>query len=396
MRILHTSDWHIGRTFHAESVREHLESVLGTLPTMVTDHAVDLVCVSGDIFDSSIPPAWAFDLLTELLVRIRAVGATVVISSGNHDSAERLRYMAPLAALGGVHVCATPLEPCRPIILHDDHGAVRVYAMPYLEPVMLRTRGPQDAADVRTQDDAIAWATNRIRTNISAEDEGARTVVLAHCFAAGVPANVPGADLERDLTAGGLDVVSTDHFAGFDYVALGHIHSRMKLSEAIRYSGAPLHYSFTEAGQPRGAWLVELDSDGLRACDWLDFPVPRRLHKLEGNLQELLTNPEFAAYEDCWLQITLTDTLRPIDTMNKLRDRFPYVVHLLFAPRDAPKHTDRYRTRLASLTTDRDRMEAFLTLIRGASATTEHEQWQAEVSRLDELIAEQTMAETSR
>lgn len=388
MRILHTSDWHIGRTFHGESVRDHLDAVLARIPVWVEEHDIDLVCVAGDIFDSSLPAAWAFTALTELLVQIRAAGATVVLSSGNHDSSDRLGYLAPLAATAGVHIHANPLQPCAPVVLDDEFGTVRLYPIPYLEPAIVRTQGGEGASEVRTQADAIAWAVSQINDDLAAHADAAatRSVVLAHCFAAGVPSTAPGTDLERDLSAGGLDVVPLDHFAPFDYVALGHIHSKMELRPSIRYSGAPLHYSFSEAGLPRGAWLVDLDGTGLKSCQWLDFPIPRALQCRSGTLAELMAMDDNDPLRNDWLQLTLTDDVRPTDAMLKLRTKFPHTVQLRYAPTQQAATATGYRHTLARTRTDRDRIVAFLKHVRIGAATTANDDWSHELTMIDELV----------
>lgn len=397
MRILHTSDWHIGRTFHGETVRDHLGVALAAIPEWVDRYDVDVVLVAGDIFDSSLPAAWAFEALTELLVNIREAGAQVILSSGNHDSAQRLAYMAPLTATAGVHVRADPVAPIEPVILHDEYGEVRFYPIPYLEPAVVRTRGDEQAAEVRTQADAITWAIGRIQTDLDAcSNPKVRTVALAHCFAAGVPAATPGFDLERDLSAGGLDVVPVELFTPFTYVALGHIHSRMKLTDSVRYSGAPLHYSFTETGTDRGAWLIEFDAAGIKESQWLEFPIPRALRQITGTLDELLEGTEHDDARADWLQVTLTDALRPIDAMLKLRRKFPNTVQLLYAPPQSPREAETYRSKLAKAKNDSERIISFLKHVRNGEATSESPNWSRELEMVDSLIEAHAQQESTR
>ncbi|WP_282825600.1 exonuclease SbcCD subunit D [Gulosibacter sediminis] len=380
MRILHTSDWHIGRTFHGESTLAHLEEVLRALTEFVPEHDVDVVVVAGDIFDSSAPAAAAFDFLAAALQRLRAAGATVVVSSGNHDSAARLRFPSAWAKLADIHISADPARPAAPIELLDEHGSVRCYPIPYLEPALVRHLPGADG--VRSQEDALRWATEAVRADLTAHgSDGERTLVLAHCFVSGVPETTPGDDIERDLTAGGIDVVPSSLFEGFDYVALGHIHSRVEVTERIRYSGAPLHYSFSEAGAPRGAWLVDLDADGFAGATWLELPVPRALTRLRGELDELLTNAAHADAAGDWVQAQLTDAARPIDAMRRLRARFPHAVHLEYDPpapaEGAPSHLEQ----LSQHTSDEQRLRSFFEFVRGESAT------EAELDELDDLLA---------
>lgn len=389
MRILHTSDWHIARTFHSEPTLEHLGEVLRALVAAVPEHGVDVVVVSGDIFDSAAPAAAAFDFLADALQQLSAAGATVVVSSGNHDSAARLRFPAAWARLAGIHISAEPSRPVAPVELRDEFGTVWCYPIPYLEPALVRHQ--PGAAEVRTQEDAMRWATEAVRADFAERGEpGDRTLVLAHCFVAGVPESTPGADIERDLTAGGIDVVPSSLFDGFDYVALGHIHSRVELTERIRYSGAPLHYSFSEAASPRGAWLVDLDAAGFAGARWLELPVPRPLAHLRGELETLLHDASFDEVESHWVQAQLTDAARPVDAMRRLRTRFPHAVHLEYDPPEAARGATIHLEQLAAHTSDEQRLRGFFEFVRGSAASD------AEIAELDELLAQAREQEAQR
>ncbi|MET0844156.1 MAG: exonuclease SbcCD subunit D [Mycetocola sp.] len=343
MRILHTSDWHIGRTFHGHSTIENLRSVLATLAVVVREREVDVVAVSGDIFDSATPAAESYTVLESAVMALREAGATVVLTSGNHDSATRLGFMSRFSGLAGVHVVTRHDQHDQPITLNDEHGPVHFYGIPYLEPSLIRHHYP-DAA-LRSHEQVLGFVMDRIRTDLAAR--GGRSLVLSHCFAVNVAATdadngtsvVHTSDVERDITAGGIDYVPLSVFDGPDYVALGHLHGRSSLSDRVRYSGAPLHYSFSEAAKPRGGWLVDLDAAGLASVDWIDLPVPRALRVVTGTLDEILADPGLSAAEGQWLSVILTDTVRPLDSMRRLQARFPFCVALEHRPAvtaDAP------------------------------------------------------------
>ncbi|WP_168625659.1 exonuclease SbcCD subunit D [Cryobacterium sp. BB307] len=375
MRLLHTSDWHIGRTFHGHPTTGHLREVLDALVTVVRDNHVDVVLVAGDVFDSATPAAEYYEVLTDVLREIRGTGATVVLTSGNHDSATRLGFQSDFASLAGIHVVTRPELHDRPIELSDEHGNVAIYGIPFLEPALVRHRYPD--VELRTQADVLRMAMDNIRADV--RERGTRSVVLSHCFAANVGApdldhergmvsQTPG--LERDLTAGGLDVVPLSTFDGVDYVALGHIHGRAQLSDSVRYSGAPLHYSFSEAAKPRGVWLVDLNANGLAGAEWVDLPIPRRLSVLTGTLDELLGDPALANYENDWVCAFLTDQARPLDAMRRLQARFPWCAHLEHRPSivtEASGATYAERLRLKS---DSEIVDGFLEHVRNGVGTT--------------------------
>jgi exonuclease SbcD len=336
MRILHTSDWHIGRTFHGHSTVENLRTVLTALVESVREHRVDVVVVAGDVFDSATPAADYYTVLTDTLRAIRDTGATVVMTSGNHDSAARLGYLSEFASLAGIHIVTRPEQLDQPITLTDEHGPVHFYGIPYLEPALIRHLYPD--ATLRTHEQTLGFALDRIRADLDAR--GGRSVVISHCFAVGgVALSTPGSaegteatDVERDITAGGLDYVPLAVFDGPDYVALGHIHGRSALSDRVRYSGAPLHYSFSEANKPRGSWLVELDAAGLASVEWVPLPVPRALVVLTGTIDTLLADAALAEHEEHWVSAVLTDQVRPMDSMRRLQERFPWCVTLEHRP----------------------------------------------------------------
>lgn len=361
MRLLHTSDWHIGRTFHGHATLDALRGVLLELAEAVRREHVDVVLVAGDVFDSATPAAAAFELFEQAVLAIRAAGAEVVMTSGNHDSAARLGHQAPFAAAGGVHVRTRADGVGSPVELADEHGTVDVYGIPYLEPIVV---GAKD------HEAALTDAMDRVRA--TAAERGNRSVVLAHCFAsAGVtPAAVGG---ERDITAGGVQVVPASIFDGVDYAALGHIHSHVRLAETIRYSGAPLHYSFGETSPARGGWLVDLDAAGFVSATWLDLPVPRRLSTVTGPLESLLTDERWRGVEQDWVDAVLTDRLRQPEAMARLRGRFPFIARLEHRPVGAPSaDASSYGARTAGLP-DADLIAGFLEHVRAGTGPTSEE-----------------------
>ncbi|MHC2184410.1 exonuclease SbcD [Rathayibacter agropyri] len=362
MKLLHTSDWHIGRTFHGHSTFAALGLVLDALVETVRAERIDAVLVAGDIFDSAVPAAEHFTLLTHTLEAIRAAGADVVLTSGNHDSPARLGFQAGLLRSSGVHVLTDPEAYAEPVVLRDATGLeVGVYGIPFLEPALYRHRHPEES--LRRHEEVLAFAMGRVRA--AAEAAGRPWVVLAHCFAVGAPAAV----LERDITAGGLDYVSVEHFAAADYAALGHVHGRAELLPSVRYSGAPLHYSFGEAAKPRGGWLVTIGAGGLDGVEWSPLPVPRRLSVIEGRLAELLADPSLAEFEADWVSAVLTDAVRPLDAMASLQSRFPGCATLEHRPPQAAAEPRAYAERIRGRS-DVDVVDDFLAHVRGGHGAT--------------------------
>lgn len=371
MRILHTSDWHIGRTFHGHSTMDALAEVLAALTEQVRQNSVDVVVVAGDVFDSATPSGPAYTLLGDALVALHETGARVIVTSGNHDSAARLGFQARLLR-EGIHVLTDPLAVGRPITIADADGPVQFFGIPYLEPAIVRQHWPEGDAEgrqLRTQAQTMAHAMDLVRSGM--KEHPGRSVAIAHCFAAGVDATV---GLEREVRQGGLDVVPLSVFDGPDYVALGHIHGRQQISDRVRYAGAPLHYSFGEQHKPRGSWLVELDADGLASVEWLDLPVPRRLVTLTGPLEEILAAATVAEHVDDWVCAIYTDAAPQSEPMRRLRESYPYCAMVQHQPLAAPAEEERsYAQRLRAAVTDAERIEAFLEHVRAGHGPTEIE-----------------------
>jgi exonuclease SbcD len=323
VRILHTSDWHLGRSFHRVGMLEHQAAFVDHLIEVVAAEQVDLVVVSGDVYDRALPHVDAVRLADETLARLADSRARVVMSSGNHDSAQRLGFGSRLMDAAGIHLRTDASTVGMPVMLEDSHGPVAVHAIPYLDPHALHE--PWELP-TRTHEAALAEAMRRVHAEVAARPT--RSVVLAHAFVAG---GLPS-ESERDISVGGVSVVSASLFDGISYTALGHLHGRATLSETLRYSGSPLAYSFSEAGHTKGSWLVELGADGVTAAEFLEAPVPRPLSTIAGELEALLEDPRLAAAEHHWVQATLTDAVRPERPMERLRSRFPHALVLTFAP----------------------------------------------------------------
>ena len=361
MRLLHTSDWHIGRSLHGTDLLAEQEAVLGGLADVVAAEAVDVVLVAGDVYDRAVPSADATGVLDRVLMRLRSAGAAVVLTPGNHDSARRLAFGAGLMARSGVHVRAVTSALDEPVLLSDSHGDVAVYGLPYLEPEVARHE--LGLAEARSHEAVLAAAMERVRADLFLRP-GARSVVLAHAFVGG---GVPS-DSERDICVGGVDLVPAAVFDGVDYVALGHLHRPQTLSERVRYSGSPLAYSFGEAGQHKQAWLVDLDATGLAGVRPVPLPAPRELTLLRGTVDELLADPGLTAVEQHFLSVQLTDPVRPSDPMRRLQVRFPHCVHLEWAGSGAGADGRSYTERMSGRS-DLEIAGEFVAHVRGVAVT---------------------------
>ncbi len=326
MRLIHTSDWHLGRSFHREDLLGAQARFVDFLVDTVRSERVDAVLVSGDVYDRALPSVDAVALCNDALRRLAATGTRVVLISGNHDSARRLGFGADLIDAAGIHLRTDPRRCGEPILLGDRDGPVAFYGLPYLEPDAVRG----DLGDVdRSHLAVVSAAMARVRADLAGRP-GARSVVLSHAFVTGGETS----ESERDISVGGVSAVPAAVFDGVDYAALGHLHGAQAIGDRVRYSGSPLPYSFSEEHHRKAVLLLDLAArPGEPATvEHLPTPAERRLRRVSGHLDDLLTDSRWAALSGHFLQVTLTDPVRPRDAMEQLRRRFPHVLVLGFAP----------------------------------------------------------------
>ncbi|NNG40914.1 exonuclease SbcCD subunit D [Flexivirga sp. ID2601S] len=337
MRLIHTSDWHLGRMFHGAGLLDAQAAYLEHLVEVVRAERVDAVLVSGDIYDRALPAPASVQLLDDTLVRLREAGAHVVLSSGNHDSAVRLGFGSRVLELGGVHVRTRPESVGRPVLLGD----VAIYPLPYLEPsVTAAALGTAEA----THAGVLRAAIDRVRAD--AAGRGVPAVVMAHAFVVGSTTS----DSERDIGVGGTSAVPASVFDGVAYAALGHLHGAQSVGAVGRYSGSPVAMSFSEADHRKSSVLLEVSEAGT-SYELIEAPVQRPMRRLHGTLDDLLADPGLADAETAWCQVTLTDQARPLGAMERVRSRFPHTLQLLFEQQVVPMADRSYTSRHAGRST---------------------------------------------
>ena len=358
MRLIHTSDWHLGRSFHRVGLLDAQARYLDHLVEVVSAEGVDAVLVSGDVYDRALPSPDTVELLSYAVTRLIDAGAAVVLSSGNHDSAIRLGFASDLLARAGLHIRTSLDSVGMPVMIGDT----AIYPLPYLEPSVA---ADSIGADARTHAAVLSAAMDRVRAD--ARSRQSPSVVMAHAFVTGGATS----QSERDISVGGVSAVHPDVFAGADYVALGHLHGPQRISETVRYSGSPIALSFSEATHHKGSVLVGLSAGGLEV-EPIPAPVNKSLAILRGGLEDLLRDPRHRAAESAYCQITLTDTVRPMGAMELVRRRFPDTLVLAFEPAGAQVVP---RTSAAAVRQrgDLDLCCEFLTHVRAGNPASEQE-----------------------
>ena len=356
MRILHTSDWHLGRQFHGLSLDDDHEHILVQILAMIDDERPDVVIIAGDIFDRANPPQSAITRLSQFLTTVRAASdAAIVIIAGNHDSAAQIGAMGVLAD-GGAAIVRGPLdEDERPLVVSDAHGPVAISALPFAF---------EYAARLCFDDDSIGCPADVIRAQLASARkhvaEGMRWVVVAHAFVDGAATS----ESERPLTrmVGGIETVSAAAFEGAHYVALGHLHRPQPVGlDHIRYSGAPLAFGFDEEGQQKSVSLIDLAADGTVTVAEVPLRPLRQVRTIRGKLLELLAATEVS---NDIVRVVLTDDTPQIDPMKRIRAFYPNAVQLSYERNERPAEL-RLEEQCAAIDDPQTLSSAFLEFIRG-------------------------------
>ncbi|HHP0510171.1 TPA: exonuclease SbcCD subunit D [Vibrio harveyi] len=321
MKFIHTSDWHLGRQFHNVSLLDDQQAVLDQLIHYIENNPVDAVVVAGDIYDRSVPPTIAIELLNKVVKRICGeLNTPMILISGNHDGAERLGFGSEQMKNAGLHIISNFEDMLTPVVIETESaGQVAFYGMPYNDPEQVRFTYKEP---VSTHDQAHKLLAEKIAEQFQPEQ---RNVLVSHCFVDGAIES----ESERPLSIGGSDRVSHEHFLNFDYVALGHLHQPQKKGEEyIRYSGSLMKYSFGEQNQKKGFTLVEIDQNGFVSAEHINLAAPHEMRIVEGELEQVIEQGKTDPKNEDYLLVRLMDKHAILNPMEKLRTVYPNVLHL--------------------------------------------------------------------
>lgn len=321
MKFLHTSDWHLGRQFHNVSLLEDQRHVLAQIIDYIKHNAVDAVVLAGDVYDRSVPPTLAIELLDDVVEQICGeLCVPLIVIPGNHDGAKRLGFAAKQMKQSGLHIIADFEHMLEPVVINSEQaGDVAFYGMPYNDPELVRH---YYQVPTTTHDQAHQYLCEQITSRMSSAQHN---VLISHCFVDGAIAS----ESERPLSIGGSDRVSHEHFLPFDYVALGHLHQQqMKGEEFIRYSGSIMKYSFSEQHHKKAMTLVELNREGFVSAKQVPLEAPHNMRIVEGELEQIIEQGKTDPNSHDYLLVRLQDKHAILDPMEKLRKVYPNVLHL--------------------------------------------------------------------
>jgi DNA repair protein SbcD/Mre11 len=324
MRLIHTADWHLGRLFHGRRLTGDQAVVLEKLIELVAEVRPAVVLVAGDLYDRAVPPIEAVELLDHVLSEIvLGLGVPVVAIAGNHDSAERIGFGAALYRERGLLVAGQLSPAAEPLVLQDEHGRLAIHSVPYAAPAEARYRYADDS--IHDHAAALEASVSRAR---AATPAGVRSVLVAHAYVSGAETS----ESERPLSLGGAGEVPASMFAGFDYVALGHLHrSQPAGDQRVRYAGSLLKYSFAEHDQRKSVTVVEVGApqpDGLAALsvEQTELAAPHNVRRVEGTLAEILERGRTDPGRDDYVLACLSDRGALLDPLSRLREVYPWTM----------------------------------------------------------------------
>ncbi len=321
MRFIHTADWHLGRFLHGVRLTEDQAFLLDQFVELARDAGPDLIVIAGDVYDRAVPPPDAVRLLDDVLSRIvSGLGLPAIVIAGNHDSPERLGFGRSLFASSGLHIIGDVRAEQYTVTIHDKHGPVDFHPLPFFEPPTVRLTLDDDS--VRDCDRASLALVDRIRNR---RPDNRRSVLITHAFVDGGHET----ESERPLSIGGSDRVRAESFAGFDYVALGHLHQRQNVgSERIRYSGSLFKYSFSEADHEKSVDVVEMDSRGVCSVESVSLRPRRDLRRVSGYMADLLSDPGPEHLREAYVAVSLLDRGQILDARGRLAAVYPNILHV--------------------------------------------------------------------
>lgn len=320
MKIFHIADLHLGKTVQGVNLTNDQRYIMEQFIEQIDAEQPDVIIIAGDLYDRSLPPVEAVDLLDDVLAEIVLKRNIPMLAiAGNHDSPTRLQFANKLLEASGLHIVGEMSATIKTVQLNDTAGAVHFHLIPFAEPSVVRNA--LNDSSIKTYDDAMRATIASIQLH-----EDARHIAIAHAFVTSSGQEEENTSTsERPLSIGGSDCVNADYFEPFHYTALGHLHKAHKVKhDRIRYAGSPLKYSVSEANHQKGFVIVDLQADGSITYENRALIPKHDLRVVEGEFQQLLAG---AVNED-YVFIRLTDETPVIGAMEQLRTVFPNAMHV--------------------------------------------------------------------
>ncbi|CEN83442.1 exonuclease SbcD [[Clostridium] sordellii] len=334
MKIIHTSDWHIGKIVNEFSMIEDQKYILNKLIELIEIEDPKVLIIAGDIYDRSIPPVEAVELLNETLNKlIIEKNIKVLAISGNHDGGERLSFGGSILEKQGLYIAGRDEELYKKVTIKDENKNINFYLVPYKDPAL--TRKILEDKEIKSHNDAMISVVNKIKRELNKKE---KNILVGHGYITMKRkdaikelenkyevAELETSESERPLSIGGTDLIDGNIFEDFDYVALGHLHGRQKVGrEEMRYSGSLLKYSFSEVNQKKGVYILDINKENNIDIDFKPMKPLRDLRIIKGNIEDLLEEGRnIKEGKNDYIQAILTDDGELINPMEKLKSVYP-------------------------------------------------------------------------
>ncbi|MGE7022528.1 exonuclease SbcCD subunit D [Solibacillus cecembensis] len=322
MKIFHTADWHLGKLVQGVSMVADQQHILQQFIEEIRTEKPDVIIIAGDLYDRSVPPTDAIQLLNTTLQQILIEEKTPIIAiAGNHDSATRLNFGSELMKASGLHISGNLDKVIEPVVLQDAYGDVHFYLVPFAEPSTVRAIFEDET--ITTHEAAMAKIIEQIKLTL---DPTKRNIIVAHAFITkdGLPeANT--SDSERKLTIGGTECINSALFEPFCYTALGHLHqAHFVANETIQYAGSPLKYSESEVNHKKGFTIVDLQENGEVILQRRPLTAIREMKIVTGMLEAILQHPRSEDY----VFVKLLDESYVKGATELVRTVYPNALHI--------------------------------------------------------------------
>lgn len=326
MKIFHTSDWHLGKIIHGKSLLEDQKYFIeNNFFPAVLEHKPDVVIIAGDVYDRSIAPVEAISLFSNVIERLHNEKIKVFCISGNHDSAERITAYSEILIDSGVYFSSNITDCFKPITLRDNINNINVnfYLLPYFDlvkaKIVLKTYDNSEN-DISSLDEAYSKIIEKIYENMNNDEIN---ILIAHCFISGSKIS----DIENPLLVGNSCEVGFSKFSKFDYVALGHIHSQQKCAVNMRYSGAPLKYSFGEPDKNKSITIIDFKSKDKKSISQIEINALHKMQTIKGKFNDLIDNGKTETNQN-YLRVELSDEEPIFMPIYRLREFYPNILEL--------------------------------------------------------------------
>ncbi len=314
MKIIHTSDWHLGISLHSTSLVEEQNNFIDFLINTVKEQNIDAVMIAGDIFDHSVSSSEAISLYNYAVTKLcKEIGVPVIISAGNHDGAARLASCSELLKKSNLYIFGKLTKEVSCVELNN----ITVYTLPYFNADEVKALFPDEK--IGSYSDAMNCVLQNIKKQFKPNN---KNILMCHCFVSGSILS----ESDRAAMVGGSSAIPADIFEGFDYIALGHLHKAQNRGSNLRYSGSPLKYSFSEAEHLKSVTI--LDVEDYVKIEELEVVPLRETRVIKGTFDEVLATAEHDTKREDYIKIEISDRYAGMEAVELFRSYYPNLLNI--------------------------------------------------------------------